>query len=346
MVQFFAEVLRGVGYRDNNWKPLASNDPTVGTIGWTKDAGVTATSDGDILSLSGTTSTNGVVTNVPTGLLTNTYPYIVVRAKADSSRTLDILVNYTSGSSTFTMNLTTSFQTFSFPLTAGKTISAAAAIKFRNQSSSGVNSLDYVYVCASPQVQLSQRDLKDGTVTRTSLGNDHAELELNNWGGRFTASMFGTGGPNAIGFGDHLHIYLGQGATLFHVYGGYVELENPVHPPDNMMLHSRGFGLALLRSKVLQIYNSSTPRTIINDELDSFVNNASKNNLLDTNNATIPSGYQLTRSFVQNIGSSLPLFVSSLNNAYNTFHELADLTVYQGNPAIFFVDPAENLHWA
>src|SRR5439155_5425197 len=117
----------------------------------------------------------GVVTNVPTGLLTNTYPYIVVRAKADSSRTLDILVNYTSGSSTFTMNLTTSFQTFSFPLTAGKTISAAAAIKFRNQSSSGVNSLAYVAVCAKIPLQVSQKDLISGTVTRTSLGVDHAE---------------------------------------------------------------------------------------------------------------------------------------------------------------------------
>src|SRR5437667_3320419 len=113
MVQFYAEVLRGVGYRDNNWKPLASNDPAVGTIGWTKDGGVTANSDGDILSLSGTTSTNGV-SYALLFLATNTYPYLVIRAKADMARTLDILVTFSSGSQTLTMNLTTVYQTFTF----------------------------------------------------------------------------------------------------------------------------------------------------------------------------------------------------------------------------------------
>ena len=330
MVSFYSEILRGVGFRDNNFKPLASNDPATSTIGWTVNSGGIFC-DGDLLTLSG--GIFGADIQKTVSLSTNTYPYLVVRVQK-SLPDLTIIVNYTSGSSTFTTGFVIN-ATKTFTLTSGKTVS-----NIHLQVGAGLSAtVDYVAVCSNTPIQLSQNDLKSGTVTRTSLGNDHAELELANWRGKYTAKIFGSGGANAINFGDHLHIYLGQGANLFHVYGGYVELENPVHPPDTMMLHSRGFGLALLRSKVLQIYNNSTPQTIINDVTDSFVNAVNKNIL------GIASNYQLTRSFVQAIGSSLPLFVSSLNYAYNVMHELADLTVFQGSPAIFFVDPAENIHW-
>src|SRR6266566_1591541 len=348
MVQFYAEVLRGVGLRDNNFKPIINNDPSTTSSSWFGDVGFAGTinSDGDLLTITGTDATHGVYKNFGQGLSTTTYPYLIILAKADAARSIDVQVKFVGPStSTFTINLTTKFQRFTITLPSAKTLTQTVTVKFINQSSSGSNIFDYVYICQNTPIQLSQKYLISSTVTRTSLGADHAELELANKAGKYTASMFGTGGPNALGFGDHLHIYLGQGATAFHVYGGYVELQNPTHPPDTMTLHSRGFGLAALREKVLQIYNNSTPQTIINDVLDSFVNNPAKNGLINDSGANPFTGYQLSRSFVQAIGSSLPLYVSSLNNAYNVLHELADLTVYQGTPAIFFVDPAENLHW-
>src|SRR5437667_5704302 len=97
-MQFYAEVLRGVGWRDNSFKPLASNDPATSTIGWGKGSGVTATSDGDIVTFSG--GPNGITSpNISgLGLTTTVYPYIVFRAKAANGGTLEVIGNYTVGS--------------------------------------------------------------------------------------------------------------------------------------------------------------------------------------------------------------------------------------------------------
>jgi hypothetical protein len=324
VTQFYAEVLRGpIGFRDNNFKPLASNDPTNTTLGWAVGSGVTATSDGDILTFSGTTGVHNL-SYLGLSLNTNTYPYIVMRIKGTGT----VVVTTGGSGMNMTVNLTSSFQTVTLQQPASAT---TTSISFASQSNPNVQ-VDYVYVCASTPIQLSQKDLVNGVATRTSLGNDHAELLLNNWQGKFVS------GTNTIGFGDHLHIYLGQGATPSHVYGGYCELREPTMPLDTVQLHSRGFGLGLFRSKMLQTYTNTTPQNIINDVLNNGVNASNKNSL------GIPSNYQLTASFVQAIGSALPLYVTNLNTAYNVLHELADLTVYQGNPALFFVDPAENLH--
>src|SRR5437660_19010 len=159
MVLFYAEILRSVGYRDNSFKPLASNDPTVSTISWGKDAGVTANSNGDVLSLSGTDASHGV--NGGAVLSTTTYPYLVIRAKGTG--TLDAVVGYTSGSDTFTIVLTSSYKTFTFPMTAAKTVNV---VTLRNQSVAGTNNIDYVAQCGKTPLQLSQKDLISGTVTR------------------------------------------------------------------------------------------------------------------------------------------------------------------------------------
>src|SRR5436309_2546624 len=75
-----------------------------------------------------------------------------------------------------------------------------------------------LHFCTLPPLQLSGIDLANGTVTRVGTGGvDHCQLRLNNWKGKYIA------GVNAIGYGDHVHVYLGQGATPYHVYGGYVE---------------------------------------------------------------------------------------------------------------------------
>src|SRR5207302_11079169 len=92
-------------------------------------------------------------------------------------------------------------------------------------------------------------------------------------------------------------------------------------------------------SKVLQIYNNVTPRGIFNDVVDNWVNPGSKNSI------GVLRSYQLTRSFVQDLGSAFPLYVTNMNHAYNVLAEIGDQTVAQNNSAIFFVDPAENLHF-
>ncbi len=72
------------------------------------DAGVTATTDGDILSLSGTTATNGYTLTF-TAYSTSTAQYVTVRAKG--SGTLDLKVTYSDAtSSTFTITLTATTQ--------------------------------------------------------------------------------------------------------------------------------------------------------------------------------------------------------------------------------------------
>src|SRR5882672_2436404 len=310
MVKFYAEILRSVGFRDNNGKPLASNDPATGTVSWTKNVGPpapTANSDGDILSITNTSSGIGVLRDIPS-LSSTTYPYLVMRMRASVAMTVEILAT-TVSIGDFTPSLTTDWKTFMFTLASGGTVTF---VKIQNQSVIGTIYVDYIYLCGKTPLQLSQTDLINGTIYRTGLGADHAEIALNNRQGKYNT------GPNVVGFGDHLHIYLGQGARLFHVYGGYTELQEPTMPADEIVINSRGFGLGLLRSKVLQIYNNQGPRAIFNDVTDNWVNPANKNGL------GIASGYQLTRSYIQDLGSAFPLYVTNLNHAYNVFREIGD----------------------
>ena len=81
MPQFYAEILRSPGPHDNSFRLLNNNDPSPSTIAWAKDIGVTATSDGDILTFSGSSPGLGV-TWFPGSISSTTYPYLIVRAKA------------------------------------------------------------------------------------------------------------------------------------------------------------------------------------------------------------------------------------------------------------------------
>ncbi len=100
MPQFYAEILRSPGPHDNSFRLLNSNDASPSTIAWAKDIGVTATSDGDILTFSGSSPGLGV-TWFPGSASSTTYPYLVVRAKAANGGTLAVAV-FNSGA---TMNL-------------------------------------------------------------------------------------------------------------------------------------------------------------------------------------------------------------------------------------------------
>src|SRR6266480_2296652 len=113
MPRFYAELLRGVAYRDNNFKKLNDNDPTTSTINWTKGVSVTATSDGDILTVNGT-DTGGskfVSPGVPpigtfavNGISTTTYPYVVIRASGTGTfRSKVIFDDVSTRTDTFTL---------------------------------------------------------------------------------------------------------------------------------------------------------------------------------------------------------------------------------------------------
>ncbi len=337
MPTFFAEILRGPGPHDNSFRLLASNDPSPSTISWAKDIGVTATSDGDILTFSGSSPGLGV-TWFPGSTSSTTYPYLIVRAKAAGAGTLAIAVFNSGATMNLSITLAPTWTTFTVPLTTGRTISS---ILFGNQSVAGNILLHYAYLCSTTPLQISQKGLMSGTVTRSSLGTDHAELRLNNYRGKFVS---GSSSASAFSFGDHLHIYLGQGAEPFHVYGGEVEHQEPIQPSDEMILTSRGFGLALQESVLnnqptaVPIYTGASPQTIINDLIDNHVNNSNKNGV------GIASNYRISRSYVQSVGNNIPLYISQFKTVWDSMRELMDLSVAQGFPGVFFVDPAENLH--
>src|SRR6266480_5699396 len=334
MPQFYAEILRNPGPHDNSFRLLNSNDPSPSTIAWAKDIGVTATSDGDILTFSGSSPGLGV-TWFPGSVSSTTYPYLLVRAKAAGGGTLAIAVFNSGATMNLSITLAPTWTTFTIPLITGRTISS---ILFGNQSVAGSILFHYAYLCSNTPLQLSQKDVISGSVTRSSLGTDHAELRLNNDRGKFFSSA------NSWSFGDHLHIYLGQGNEPFHVYGGEMEHQEPIQPNDEMVVTSRGFGIALQQAVVenqpaaAPIYTNSTPLAIINDFIDNHVNNATKNGV------PITTGYRISRTYVQNIGNTIPLYISQFKNVWDSMRELMDLSVAQGFPGVFFVDPAENLH--
>src|SRR5438309_7533362 len=145
MPQFYAEVLRGPGPHDNNFRLLASNDSSPSTISWAKEIGVTATSDGDVLTFSGTSPGLGV-TWFPGSTSSTTYPYLVVRAKAANAGTLAVAVFNSGATINLSFTLSPTWQTVTLgPLTAGRTISS---VLFGNQSVAGNILLHYAYLCS------------------------------------------------------------------------------------------------------------------------------------------------------------------------------------------------------
>src|SRR5207244_8308708 len=113
------------------------------------------------------------------GISTTTYPFIVIRAKSSNNATLSVSPAYPTSPFGEVLNLvlTPTFQTYTLTMLSGHSLSN---ISLNGQNLGDNFTIDYVYVCAKLPVQLSQKDLISGTVTRTSLGADHAELELAN----------------------------------------------------------------------------------------------------------------------------------------------------------------------
>src|SRR5260370_40994779 len=161
MPQFYAEILRSPGPHDNSFRLLASNDPSPSTISWAKDLGVTATSDGDILTFSGSSPGLGVAW-FPGSVSSTTYPYLIVRAKAAGGGTLAIAVFNSGATMNLSITLAPTWTTFTVPLTTGRTISS---ILFGNQSVAGNIQLHYAYLCGDTPLPLRQRAGINGSLT-------------------------------------------------------------------------------------------------------------------------------------------------------------------------------------
>src|SRR2546429_621371 len=113
MPRFYAEILRDVVFRDNNWKGPSNNLPAITSHpDWGTDAGVTATTDGDILSFSGTDATHKLSSGAISFPTANSY--LVCRAKGIGSLDMQMVYAGGGGIDTFTMALSTQPKTFSF----------------------------------------------------------------------------------------------------------------------------------------------------------------------------------------------------------------------------------------
>src|SRR5438309_850569 len=98
---------------------------------WAAGSGVTASTDGDILSLSGTDATHSLVTGIFSPFSTTTYPIVIIRAKGSGT----IQFQGIEIPQTFTLSLNSSnYTTFINTWTPGNTI---GTVKFYNQSIAG-----------------------------------------------------------------------------------------------------------------------------------------------------------------------------------------------------------------
>ena len=199
MVQLYAEILRSPVFRDNNFKPLASNDPSPTTLGWTitnLDGNGSATSDGDILTIiGGFTATTSATSTANNGLST-TGRYAIIRYKFTvyGAGGGNFSIGWTSpGNDSATLPNTSTFTPFVLALTSGKTMDDFVI-------TAGVGStllVDYAYICGAKPIQLSQKDLISGTITRTALGADTARVQapLASTRASRTCETTRTGGP-------------------------------------------------------------------------------------------------------------------------------------------------------
>src|SRR6267143_157425 len=204
---------RGVGYRDD-----------FQTVLWAIGTGVTATSDGDILSLSGTSSTNvgqGMATGNFTFFSTSAYPTLLIRASG--AGTIDFTLFFSDVTTqTFTLALSSKFTVFTNTLTPGKTV---GTIEFINQSVAGTITIDFVMFCKevvtlpSASKSLRQRrkrrlvsipiPFREGDIVQ-DLGSDSPEYDIagqlvasnytaDQWWGLLNALMLETGIVQADG---------------------------------------------------------------------------------------------------------------------------------------------------
>ncbi|HZY93788.1 MAG TPA: hypothetical protein VFE98_02880 [Candidatus Bathyarchaeia archaeon] len=309
-------------------------------IAWSADAGVTATTDGDILSLSGTTGANGFNKTLP-AISTTTSPYVVVRAKGSGNLTCSVVEG--ASTDTFVMALTSSYQVFMFTLTSGRTTSS---VKFGNQSVAGTNNVDYVAICNLTPVVLTKQDV-DPIVANCSTNTvNDVSFALRNTGGRYLVTT-------PLHLNDILYVYNGyiqddtQTKSLNKVFGGTITELSPDLSArgDVIKLHCQGWAQALLNAYSLKEYGSQS----INNSINTMTGAVS--DIITVVNA---GGYQLTTNYIQSFANNaLTYIIFKTEPAFNCIKQLCDLLTSNNDPSgtstqpvEFWVDNAENCHLA
>src|SRR3989475_4533189 len=189
----------GTGFREDSFLQSGT------THNWNApDAGVTATTDGDILTLSGTTATNGFSRGPGIALASGTTNKIALRAKAGTiavGSTVDFKITFTDTTTqTITITLGLNYAVTTTNLTATKTVDT---IKWLNQSAAGTTLIDLAIMTTKSIVLTSQDDAIGPDTTLSTTTVNEASFRLKNDGAKYTAGSF------KLDFYDDVYIYEG-----------------------------------------------------------------------------------------------------------------------------------------
>ncbi len=334
----------GTGFREDSFLQSGT------THNWNApDAGVTATTDGDVLNLSGTTATNGFSRGPGIALASGTTNKIALRAKAGTiatGSTIDFRITFTDATTqTITITLGLNYAVTTTNLTASKTVDS---LKWLNQSAAGTAFIDLAIMTNKSIVLTSQDDAVGPDTTASTTAVNEASFRLKNDGAKYTAGSF------KLDFYDDVYIYEGylrddlQIRKLSKVFGGSImELDPSLDTAgDLLQVQCSGWAQALLNALVAKDYGSgsdnpsiTTFQATINDIVNSFVN---------------PDGYQLSTTYIQNIAGppAITYMLFKNDQAFDAIKQSIDLltagdptnaTTY---PAEFWVDNSENCHLA
>lgn len=178
------KITRGIGFRDDFLVDSLSN--------WTNDSGVSSSTDGDTVSLTGLTATNGF-SRSGLSISTSTYSEVKLRHKAAAGGGNSGLLRFTysdSSTSDHIFTTTTVFTVINVTPTAFKTVTT---IKFLNSVGASSYEIDFIYffreeltipaVSEPLRFNLSRTVVELPIPTREGgvlqdIGSDSASLEL------------------------------------------------------------------------------------------------------------------------------------------------------------------------
>src|SRR3989475_4352342 len=334
----------GTGFREDSFLQSGT------THNWNApDAGVTATTDGDILTLSGTTATNGFSRGPGIALASGTINKVALRAKAGTiavGSTVDFKITFTDTTTqTITITLGLNYAVTTTNLTASKTVDS---IKWLNQSAAGTALIDLAIMTYNSIVLTGQDDEVGPDETASTTAVNEASSRLKNDGAKYTAGSF------KLDFYDDVYIYEGylqddlQTRKLNKVFGGSIMELDPTLDlaGDLLQVQCSGWAQALLNALVAKDYGSGSDnptitnfQATINDIINNFVN---------------PDGYQLSTTYIQNIAGppAITYMLFKNDQAFDAIKQSIDLltagdpTNAMTYPAEFWVDNSENCHLA
>src|SRR2546425_7936406 len=251
----------GTGFREDSFLQSGT------THNWNApDAGVTATTDGDILTLLGTTATNGFSRGPGIALASGTTNKIALRAKAGTIATgsmVDFKITFTDTTTqTITITLGLNYTVITTNLTASKTVDS---IKWLNQSAAGTVLIDVAIMTYKSIVLTSQDDAIGPETTGSTTAVNEAVFKLRNDSGKYTS------GTSKLDFYDDVYIYMGylqddiQTRKLSKAFGGSIMEIDPSldSSGDILQVNCSGWAQALLNAFVVKDYGNGSDNSSI-----------------------------------------------------------------------------------